>query len=37
MYYQNLLYAKDMLLILFLILSVIGTSALWLALRKYFN
>ena len=35
MTYQNLMYAQDILIILFLILSVIGLGSLLILLRKY--
>jgi len=35
MTYQNLMYAQDILVILFLILSVIGLGSLLILLRKY--
>ena len=35
-YYDKLLYAQDLLIILFLVLSVIGLSALWVKLRQYY-
>jgi len=35
MNYNNLLYAQDLLIMIFLIFGVIATATLWYALKKY--